>query len=202
MKKYLILLAGPPATGKSYLLEKIQTKYPSAFSLSPDQVKEMFAESHGFKNLNEKKILEKKVWQFYYCILEMYMQAGKRIMISEYPFSVKQKGRIEELINQYSYSVLTIRLEAEFNSLWERRKKRDRSLDRHLSHIMTHYEFGDQLSDRTEADNLIAKEEFKQIIIERGYNNFVLGKLFRIDVTDFSNVDYDELIDDISNIIE
>lgn len=202
MKNYLILLAGPPATGKSYLLEKIKGIYSDAFSLSPDEVKEMYAESHGFQNLEEKQELEKKVWLFYYQIVELYMQAGKRILISEYPFSDKQKEQFANLTKKYGYQTLTIRLEAEFDVLWERRKERDRSTDRHLSHILSHYKYGDQLPKRSEADNLITKEEFRKVIDDRRYNEFSLGELFIMDVTDFSKADYGQLLEKLKKTIE
>lgn len=202
MKNYLILLAGPPATGKSYLLEKIKELYPDAYSVSPDEIKEMYAESHGFQNIDEKYALEKEVWAFYYKIMGLYMQAGKRVLISEYPFSDKQKEQLANLTNQYGYQPLTIRLEVDFDVLWERRKERDRSPDRHLSHIQSHYKFGDQLTKRAEADNLITKEEFREVIDDRRYNEFSLGKLLVIDVTDFSKVDYDQLLEELKQIIK
>ena len=57
-----------------------------------------------------------------------------------------------------SLDTLTIRLVADFEILWNRRKKRDLEKSRHLSHIMTHYHNGDRLDDRAVADNHITKK--------------------------------------------
>ncbi|BAK95412.1 AAA family ATPase [Tetragenococcus halophilus] len=194
MNRYLILIAGSPATGKSYLAHEIQKILPSIFILTPDELKEILADSVGFNNLTEKAQLEEEVWSNYYRILSIYMQLGKQFILSEYPFSDKQKDHLKKLAETYEYQVITIRLRAEFETLWERRKLRDRQGDRHLSHIMTHYHHGDELADRTQADNLIDKADFGKVVSDRSYDQFVLGEVWDFDVTDFSTVDYGELL--------
>ncbi|MHC5228770.1 AAA family ATPase [Enterococcus sp. LJL99] len=195
MKKYLILLAGSPATGKTFLIQQLKKELPDLFLITPDEGKEIFADSVGFDSLAAKAQLEKRVWRFYYSVLALYMEAGKRVIVSEYPFSEKQKAKLEELVNQYKYEPITIRLVANFEVLWKRRKKRDIEPDRHLSHIMQQYHFGDQLDDRSQATNLITKESFKEIIEARQYNSFQLGELYEVDVTDFAKVDYSTMIE-------
>lgn len=201
MDKYLILLAGPPSTGKSYLLDEIQEQVKGIFSITPDDAKEIFAESYGFDSLKEKQILEIKVWEFYYQILELYMEAGKRVIASEYPFSDKQKRQLQQLSETFNYKVITIRLIADFDVLWERRYLRDRKKDRHLSHIMSHYHYGDELENRLMADYHITYEDFKKICDDRGYNDFELGELYEFDVSDYAKVDYTELIDHLGYLI-
>lgn len=198
MKKKLVLIAGSPATGKSYLIKIIKDKFNNPLIISPDDIKEMYADSIGFSNLDEKKQLENKVWKFYYSIMDQYMEAGKKIIVSEYPFSMKQYDNLKKFANSYDYNVTTIRLVTEFETLWERRYERDRKPDRHLSHMMKSYHNGNQLKDRNQANNHITKTEFKEIIDDRKYNEFVLGKLLEIDTTDFDKVDYDY----IANFLE
>lgn len=194
MNKYLILIAGSPATGKSYLVHEIQKVIPSVFIVTPDELKETLANSVGYNDLSEKAQLEKEVWINYYRILAIYMQLGKQFILSEYPFSDKQKDQFKHLSENYGYHVITVRLRAEFETLWQRRKVRDRKNDRHLSHIMTHYHYGDHLEDRTQADNLITKSEFRKILEDRQYDQFALGEVWEFDVTDFNKVDYTELL--------
>ncbi|GAA3010105.1 hypothetical protein GCM10019998_02770 [Tetragenococcus solitarius] len=59
---------------------------------------------------------------------------------------------------------------------------------------MTHYHYGDHLEDRTQADNLITKSEFRKILEDRQYDQFALGEVWEFDVTDFNKVDYTELL--------
>ena len=198
MKKYLILLAGPPATGKSYLSRLICQALPETYTVSPDELKENLADNIGYNTLEEKVELEKVVWDYYYQALELYMKIGKQFILTEYPFSYKQKPILEKLSTKYKYDIITIRLVCDFETLWNRRIQRDLSEDRHLSYILSHYHYGDTLEDRTAADQLITKEEFAEIIQARDYNHFEMGKLYEVDVTDYSKVDYEPIIEEIN----
>lgn len=202
MKKYLILLAGSPATGKSYLISQLMEKLSPTVLITPDDIKETLADNVGFDNLSQKAELEVDVWQFYYQLLDSYMRMGKRYVLSEYPFSDKQKMKLKILAATYQYEVITIRLDADFETLWQRRQKRDVQLDRHLSHIMSHYHFGDKLDDRSKADNHITRGAFLDIVTKRAYNQFQLGKLFELDVTDFSKVDYPTFINGLVEYLQ
>ena len=200
MKKYLILLAGPPATGKSYLSRLICQALPETYTVSPDEVKENLADNIGYNTLEEKVELEKVVWDYYYQALELYMKIGKQFILTEYPFSYKQKPILEKLSTKYKYDIITIRLVCDFETLWNRRIQRDLSEDRHLSYILSHYHYGDTLEDRTAADQLITKEEFAEIIEARDYNHFEMGKLYEVDVTDYSKVDYEPIIKELERM--
>lgn len=195
-KKYFILLAGSPGTGKTYLMTKLRERFPTMYAITLDEIKEYYAESIGFNNLKERAEQEKnKVYPFFYHALDLYMEAGKKVIVSEYPFSDKQKEKLQFLAEKYEYEVITIRLIADFEVLWARRYQRDRESERHLSYIMDHYHYGDQLEDRSIGTNHITKEAFKQIIDARQYDRFSLGTLYEFDVTDFTKVDYTPLLD-------
>ena len=200
MKKYLILLAGPPATGKSYLSRLICQALPETYTVSPDELKENLADNIGYNTLEEKVELEKVVWDYYYQALELYMKIGKQFILTEYPFSYKQKPILEKLSTKYKYDIITIRLVCDFETLWNRRIQRDLSEDRHLSYILSHYHYGDTLEDRTAADQLITKEEFAEIIQVRDYNHFEMGKLYEVDVTDYSKVDYEPIVEELKEL--
>ena len=200
MKKYLILLAGPPATGKSYLSRLICQALPETYTVSPDELKENLADNIGYNTLEEKVELEKVVWDYYYQALELYMKIGKQFILTEYPFSYKQKPILEKLSTKYKYDIITIRLVCDFETLWNRRIQRDLSEDRHLSYILSHYHYGDTCRNRSAADQLITKEEFAEIIQARDYNHFEMGKLYEVDVTDYSNVDYESIIEELKEL--
>ena len=200
MKKYLILLAGPPATGKSYLSRLICQALPETYTVSPDELKENLADNIGYNSSEEKVELEKVVWDYYYQALELYMKIGKQFILTEYPFSYKQKPILEKISTKYKYNIITIRLVCDFETLWNRRIQRDLSDDRHLSYILSHYHYGDRLKDRTAADQLITREEFAEIIQARDYNHFEMGKLYEVDVTDYSKVDYQPIIEELKEL--
>ena len=65
MKQMLILLAGYPGTGKSYLANMLIERFPELKILSPDDVKEEYWDRYGFHDLKEKEELIKLSWQEY-----------------------------------------------------------------------------------------------------------------------------------------
>lgn len=201
MKKTLILLAGYPGTGKSYLCKLILKMENNFCVLSPDEIKEKFWDEVGFDNEVEKQNLIELGWQYYYDNLDRYMQGGVSI-ISDYPFSNKQKADLKQKTEKYSYQVLTIRLVADLDILFERQKRRDLDDGRHLGHIASIYHKGDIIADRHAADKLLSYDEFIERCKTRGYGTFCLGELIEVDVTDFSKVNYSDILQRIGLFIK
>lgn len=192
MKKTLILLAGYPGTGKSYLSARIRKIVADIIQLSPDEIKEKVWDAVGFSNQEEKEQLILKSWASYYQQLELYLREGKTVL-SDYPFSEKQKPTLQRLTRKYEYQVITIRLIAEFEVLFDRQRKRDMDEKRHAGHILTSYHQGEQIVDRRSADALVSYAEFKQRYQTRGYETFFLGHLLEVNVNDFRTVNYDDI---------
>lgn len=92
MKQTLILLAGYPGTGKSYLAELLMKQFTGFEILSPDEIKEEFWDAYGFRNEQEKEELIQKSWVEYYHRMEWKFTRGISLL-SDYPFSHKQHDR-------------------------------------------------------------------------------------------------------------
>lgn len=198
MEKKMILLAGYPGTGKSYLANMLMKENPDLKILSPDDIKEEYWDEFGYDTLTEKEALIQKSWEAYYKRMEKMMTESYSF-ISDYPFSKKQKSRLEELSIKYQYKVITVRMVGDIQILYERQRKRDLDQSRHLGHMMNHYHKGDFLKDRTKADSILSYEEFFDRCTTRGYDTFTLGKTYEIDVSDFARVDYNDIIKKIAD---
>ncbi|WP_077304885.1 AAA family ATPase [Terribacillus halophilus] len=201
MCKILILLAGFPGTGKTYLSKIIDENLGPYSKISPDDLKEHYFDIYGFQNLKEKQKLVERAWNKYYEALDYQMHAEKKI-ITDYPFSKKQQPFLQRLTEKYQYKVVTIRLIADLDILYERQRKRDLDTSRHLSHVVSSYRIGDRLENRNEADGLLTYNEFIERCTTRGYDLFQMGKLVEVDVTDFSRVNYSELIKKVGIYLE
>ena len=201
MKKTLILLAGYPATGKSYLCSQICSKHPEFRILSQDELKEGLWDQYGFDNMEEKTVLEMKSWELYYEKMDQEMEAGEQI-ISDYPFSEKQKGRICALAEKNRYQVVTFRLVGDIDTLYQRSRGRDLAPDRHLGHLVSRYHKGDSMEDRSRADCLVTQEVFRDRCLNRGYDTFELGYLLEIDVTEYEKIDYPGILKQLCDLLE
>ena len=190
MKQTLILLAGYPGTGKSYLAELLMKQFTGFEILSPDEIKEEFWDAYGFRNEQEKEELIQKSWVEYYHRMEWKFTRGTSLL-SDYPFSHK-----------HHVQIITIRMIADLDVLFERQKKRDLDASRHLGHIVKKYHKGICLKCHEEADNLLDYDEFIQRCTCRGYGTFALGTTLQLDVTDFATAPYGELMIRINELLE
>ena len=191
MKKTIVLLAGYPATGKSYLCRQILQKLPDFVVVSQDEMKEELFDRFGFDNMEEKIQIENRSWELYYETMEHHLKVGNSV-ISDYPFSEKQKGRIAALADAYGYQVVTYRLIGDLDVLYERSRKRDLDPGRHLSH----------LEDRTKADCLVTYDIFMDRCRNRGYGTFCLGHLIEVDVTDYKKINYEKIIGQLCELVK
>lgn len=200
MEKTIILLAGYPATGKSFLCNKLREQYPQFGVISQDALKESLWDEDGFDSVEEKAALEMQSWEMFYENMNRRMKAGE-YLISDYPFSEKQKGRLGTAAEKNGYRVITIRLTGDIDVLYMRSRKRDLSPSRHLGHLMTHYHKGDVLEDRERADMLVTYDIFRQRCLDRGYDRFELGYLIEVDVTDYDKIDYFGILGQVGEVI-
>ncbi len=198
MAKKLILVTGYPGTGKTYLRNMICKKLQHLISISIDEVKEQVWDQFGYDSEEQKKQLNKLSLQRFFLELETLMSRDADV-ISDYPFSQKQEHELQKLTQQYKYMVLTIRLLADLDTLFERQARRDLDSGRHLGHVLSRYHLGDKVRDRSQADALLDYEEFVNRCTKRGYGEFQMGKLIQLDVSDFDSIDYTELLQQVQN---
>lgn len=201
MLQTLILLAGYPGTGKSYLAELLMKQFTGFEILSPDEIKEEFWDAYGFRNEQEKEELIQKSWAEYYHKMEWKFAQGISLL-SDYPFSHKQHAQLQEVCERHHVQIITIRMIADLDVLFERQKKRDLDASRHLGHILKEYHKGIRLKRHEDADNLLDYDEFIQRCTCRGYGTFALGTTMQLDVTDFATAPYDELMNRIKELLE
>ena len=200
MKQTFILLAGYPGTGKSYLAKMLIEQCGTFRLCSPDEFKEYFWDAYGFDTEAEKNHLIEMSWQKYYQALSALFAEGYSV-ISDYPFSEKQKTTLSMLEDTFHVQILTIRLVGDLSVLYERQRSRDLQNSRHLGHIVKKYHKGQAIHHK-EADNLLNQSEFHKRCTTRGYGEFSLGKLIELDVTDFTKVDYPKLMREIQAFVD
>ncbi|WP_425255350.1 AAA family ATPase [Mammaliicoccus sciuri] len=194
-QKCILILAGPPGTGKTYLANQIMKANANWHILSYDDIKERYFDKYGFNNLSEKAALGEKAWKAFYLQLDDLFHQSKKIII-DYPFSYKQEDTLTRMIAQYQYKPKTLILYGDMHELYKRQKERDLDDSRHIGHIVTRYKNGDFPNTPDDLDDF---EQFKSRCEDRQYDHFHIGNYKRINATHFEDVNLNEILLWINN---
>lgn len=185
----VILLAGYPATGKTYMSKIIKECIPTAMYIAQDEFKELLYDKVGFNDIMEKNQLVEEARILFYNTVDQSLQHNQ-VLILDYPFSTKQFSFLNELKEKYEADFLTIRLVGDLDVLYDRRIERDLVPERNKGHILDCYHGYESYS----RDNYpLSREEYKASCINGKYNQFQYGQLIEVDVTDYSQINYDQI---------
>lgn len=194
-KRTLIIVTGGPGTGKSGTAERF-LKYlnnDEIENISFDQIKEKNWDIFGFDNVEKKERLNWWSLEEFYLTIQKKMWENKTILI-EYPFYQRHKPELEKLIREANYSVVTIYLYTDMQTVYLRGINRDQQENRHPGHLLNdyHIETSRQVSHNSISLVTPTFEEFMSSIDHKVYN-IELGLNLSINVTDFNKISYEEI---------
>lgn len=185
MKNTLIIITGQLAAGKTTYGKKISKVLKMPF-FSKDAIKEILFDSlvsDNSTNYDEKRKLGSTSYDVFYYIMEEQMKVGIPIIV-ESNFVKESIPIIKKLLNKYNYKSITLRFEGDLKTLHSRFLKREYSNERHVG-----------LVSNGKFDDYAAYEHISQKTREfKVDNNEII-----IDTTDFANVDFNILIEEILN---
>lgn len=190
---YCILVTGIPAAGKSTMAEAISERMKLPV-ISKDTIKELLFDNVGFQSRAEKVNLGIASMEIMYYAAGQLMKAGHSFIL-ENNFEYSSEYGIKSLIKKYEYSALTITLTGDYNVIYQRFLERESSPDRHRGHVVNDCypeKVGDSL--KTLKAKVISYENFVRGIEQRGFDAFCVdGGQIKIDTTDFSKINMEEL---------
>lgn len=199
MNKYIILIAGVPASGKTsfakYLKEKLSIPV-----VSKDQIKELLFDSVGFKSRTEKVKLGAASMNIVIYFAENCMQAGESLII-ENNFVEADKAIINKLLNKYKYNVITVLFGGDLKEIYKRFLERDLSPTRHRGHVIN-TAYPEPNGVKTPYVVPMTEKQFISCMINEGVRDFSINEnTIHVDTTDFSKVSYDQVLEQIQEII-
>lgn len=194
-KRTLFIFTGGPGTGKSGTAERF-LKYldnDEIVKISFDQIKEKNWDIFGFDNAEQKDRLNWWCLEEFYLTIQKRMWENKTILI-EYPFYQRHKPKLEKLIQETGYCAVTIYLYSDMQTVFQRGANRDQLDNRHPGHLLNQYHIETYTPELLNLVSRIAPtfEEFTVAISHKVYN-IELGLEIPIDVTDFSNISYEDI---------
>ncbi len=197
MKK-IILLAGYPATVKTYISNVIKKEYPKAMYIAQDEFKELLYDKVGFNNLEQKDKLVEYSREIFYKVVTMSLEQNE-VLLLDYPFSYKQIDFLNDLKEKFEVNIMTIRLIADLDILYDRRVERDILDDRNKGHILNKYHGYETYTRQTYP---LLREEYKENCIKGKYDKFEYGKLLEVDVSYYDKIDYPHILKSVNQFIK
>ena len=127
------------------------------------------------------------------------MWQQKSILI-EYPFNQRHKDQLCGLIAASGYHAVTLLLYGDWKIIYERGLTRNQTDQRHPGHLTNTYHKESRISaEHLIPDAVPSYEEFRADIDRKNYD-IQIGETIRVDVTDFSRVDFEKITGQIATI--
>lgn len=186
--KFLIIIAGMPATGKTTYGNKIAKELQLPF-FSKDKFKEVIYDSvinNDEFEYEEKRKIGITSYSVLYTICEVMMKASSNFII-ESNFTNESAIKINELIKKYNYKSVVIKFDTDIKILHKRFLDREKTIERHPG-LIADGKFNDfatfnKISSKSKNFRLEGVEEIL------------------IDTSDFSKVDFEKIVEEIKNKI-
>lgn len=202
MKLYCILVTGIPAAGKSTIAEAMSQRLKLPV-ISKDAIKELLFDNIGFHSRAEKVNLGIAGMDIMYYAAGQLMKAGQPFIL-ENNFEYSSEHEIKNLLEKYQYAALTITLTGDYKAIYQRFLERESSPDRHRGHVVNDcYPEKKENNLKTLKAKTISYENFVHGIEQRGFDDFCVGdKQIKVDTTDFSKMNMEELFSQIAAWME
>ena len=194
---YCILVTGIPAAGKSTMAEVVSERLKLPV-ISKDAIKELLFDNVGFQSRAEKVKLGVASMEIMYYAAGQIMKAGHPFIL-ENNFESTEHG-MKNLLEKYRYSALTITLTGDYKVIYQRFLERESSPDRHRGHVVNDC-YPEKKGNNTEIlkAKTISYENYVRGIEQRGFDTFCAdGRQIKVDTTDFSRINMEELFSRIA----
>ncbi len=183
MKTIVVLVTGLPASGKSYLAQKL-AKDLSLPLFSKDEIKEMCFDELGYSDRAWSKKIGAASIKILDYIFENHLKAQQSFIVESNFKPEFDTEKFQILHKKYAVEFFQICCKADGEILYERFKQRAESGARHPGH--------------DDANNL---EEFRETLTKtHSYKLDVPGEYVEIDTTDFNTVNYSAILQQVKAI--
>lgn len=167
--------------------------------LSKDAIKELLFDHVGFQSRAEKVNLGIAGMEIMYYAAGQLMKAGQPFIL-ENNFEYSSEYGIKNLLEKYQYFACTVTLTGDYKAIYRRFLERESSPDRHRGHVVNDcYPEKKETNRETAKARHVSYENFVHGIEQRGFDAFCVdGRQIKVDTTDFSKINMEELFSQIA----
>ena len=182
----LIILLGPPATGKTPLGRRLagELRLPC---YSRDDFKERLFDCLGWSDRAWSRRLGMASWELFWQVIATQLAAGQATIAETNFHHPRDTERFRELAARYPYISLQINCFTRGDVLVERHRARALSSERHPGHV-------DHL-ESAQAELLTELSAGRTEPLDLG------GQVIELDTTDFAAIDYEQLVVTIRRLL-
>ena len=185
----LIIVAGMPATGKSWIAGKLRDHFGLPV-IEKDAIKESLFDTVGFESYEEKRALDVAANSELLEKVRRMAEEGRSLIVDN-NFDEESARELGKLLEKYDIDCTTVFLSGDTEVLYKRYVERDTAHRRHLGHAMqTHYPPHE--GESTEFS--MSREGFAERFLRRRMDVMTWGgRRIDLDTTDFEKVDVEGL---------
>jgi len=177
----LILVSGLSCTGKSTLAQKISDQFHLPY-FSKDMLKELLFDELGYSDRSWSQKLGRASYSILYLLVQKLLSVGQSLILESNFKPQYDRPRLQKIQNTCPFRIIEVLCFADGQVLFERFQKRATTPGaRHPGHV----------------DHLCLDEQQKILSIGKA-EPLNLGPVIEIDTTDFSKIDYSEILKKIS----
>ena len=183
-KPILIIVSGPPSTGKTNLAKTVAQKFNLPL-ITKDSLKEILFDTIGWKDRSWSKLLGKSSFALLHYILDSFMATAQPLIIEGNFKPEFESLEIKNRLQKFNYSAVQIMCQADGQILFQRFKDRSESGQRHVGHCDT----GNY-------------EELKPDLLKGKYEPLDINSpVIIFDSTDLDHLDYQSIFDQLSLLL-
>jgi predicted kinase len=183
---HLIIVTGPPASGKTTLAKEIarSLRFPL---LVRDEIKSAFFNTVGWSDREWSKSLGALSFGVMYHLLEAQLEIGVSIVVETAFRTDLDTAKFQALLAKYPHKPIQVHVTADEDVRFKRFSERAKTPDRHPGHV----------------DEDVSREDFGA---QFGLDPFdtlpIGGHVIEIDSTDFSDVDDEDIVKELRLLIQ
>ena len=183
-KPLLIIVSGPPSSGKTTLANAIAQKFNLPL-ITKDSLKEILFDTVGWKDREWSKKIGRASFSIIHYFLDALMPTGKSLIIEGNFKTEFESQHLLPRLDKYNYQSVQVMCQCDGQILFARFKDRSESGNRHPGHC-----------DTSNYD------ELKESLLLGKYSPLdIKSKIIIFDSTNLSNLNYDLIFDQIKSLI-